>query len=450
MRTTAVSALRAACHRAGVGWSTGGPRIGTRRTPVAATSTPHRRAGWRGIATGASDNPDRQPETRTDEEAAAAADRAAFERMTVAELKDLLRARGQRVGGKKAELVERATSPTSSVGAGFSTSTAASRDRSSSYASTAAKKKPKSPPRMVWEVTDPPLPPRAPKLDKATQPSITVLSWNVNSIRALLEKDPDVLDKLAASEDADVVVLQETKLQTKNVPELDAKVLANYPHRVWNCSTKKLGYSGTALFTKHKPLNTWIDPFEMDEFTGEGRVVVAELTDAFVVGAYCPNSGEGLKRLTGRCGAWDPNMSRYLFELEQNSGGKPVIYVGDLNVANEPIDLWGNHAANSQASGYTPEERGSFKRLLLGPRDDGGAGLVDSFSDKHGVDAKAFTYFSYRAGARPRNRGWRIDYALVSESARGEVHDAFIRGDVGGSDHCPIGVVVKVCDENDF
>ena len=252
MRTTAVSALRAACHRAGVGWSTGGPRIGTRRTPVAATSTPHRRAGWRGIATGAaSDNPDRQPATRTDEEAAAAADRAAFERMTVAELKDLLRARGQRVGGKKAELVERATSPTSSVGAGFSTSTAASRDRSSSSsASTAAKKKPKSPPRMVWEVTDPPLPPRAPKLDKATQPSITVLSWNVNSIRALLEKDPDVLDKLAASEDADVVVLQETKLQTKNVPELDAKVLANYPHRVWNCSTKKLGYSGTALFTK--------------------------------------------------------------------------------------------------------------------------------------------------------------------------------------------------------
>ena len=160
MRTTAVSALRAACHRAGVGWSTAtGPRA-TRRTPVAATSMPHRRAGWRGIATGAaSDNQDRQPETRTDEEAAAAADRAAFERMTVAELKDLLRARGQRVGGKKAELVERATSPESSVGAGFSTSTAASRDRSSSSsASTAAKKKPKSPPRMVWEVTDPPLP----------------------------------------------------------------------------------------------------------------------------------------------------------------------------------------------------------------------------------------------------------------------------------------------------
>jgi hypothetical protein len=243
-----------------------GPRIGTRRTPVAATSTPHRRAGWRGIATGASDNPDRQPETRTDEEAAAAADRAAFERMTVAELKDLLRARGQRVGGKKAELVERATSPTSSVGAGFSTSTAASRDRSSSYASTAAKKKPKSPPRMVWEVTDPPLPPRAPKLDKATQPSITVLSWNVNSIRALLEKDPDVLDKLAASEDADVVVLQETKLQTKNVPELDAKVLANYPHRVWNCSTKKLGYSGTALFTKHETAE------HVDRSVRDGRV----------------------------------------------------------------------------------------------------------------------------------------------------------------------------------
>lgn len=414
----------------------GAPNVAARRSRWGVANRPPRASAAGG----------EQPETRTDEEAAEAADRAAFERMTVAELKDLLRARGQRVGGKKAELVERARAPGDDRGM-----TASSRSRTRAPASASASRRkpqnPKPPPRMRWDVTDPPLPPRASRLDRALHPSkLTVLSWNVNSIRALLDKDPDILDEVAESEDADVVLLQETKLQTKHVPEMDARVLAKYPYRTWNCSTSRLGYSGTAMFLRREPTRPpWHDPFEMDEFEGEGRVVCAELPNVFVVGAYCPNSGEGLARLRARTESWDPRMAAYLTSLQASGdGGKPVVYCGDLNVANEPIDLWGNHAANSLASGYTPEERDSFKRLLLGPIGDGGAGLVDTFREAHGADAKAFTYFSYRAGARPRNRGWRIDYALVSESLRGEVHDAFIRGDVGGSDHCPIGVVVKL------
>lgn len=436
MTTIPASAIRA-CSRSLVRWTaaSGAPNVAARRSRWGGANRPPRASAAGG----------EQPETRTDEEAAEAADRAAFERMTVAELKDLLRARGQRVGGKKADLVERARAPGDDRGM-----TASSRSPTRAPASTSASKRkppnPKPPPRMRWDVTDPPLPPRAPRLDRALHPSkLTVLSWNVNSIRALLDKDPDILDEVAASEDADVVLLQETKLQEKHVPEMDARVLAEYPYRTWNCSTSRLGYSGTAMFLRRQPTRApWHDPFEMDEFEGEGRVVCAELPNVFVVGAYCPNSGEGLARLRARTKEWDPRMSAYLSSLQASAGGKPVVYCGDLNVANEPIDLWGNHAANSLASGYTPQERDSFKRLLLGPIRDGGAGLVDTFREAHGTEAKAFTYFSYRAGARPRNRGWRIDYALVSESLRGEVHDAFIRGDVGGSDHCPIGVVVKL------
>ena len=208
----------------------GAPNVAARRSRWGVANRPPRASAAGG----------EQPETRTDEEAAEAADRAAFERMTVAELKDLLRARGQRVGGKKAELVERARAPGDDRGM-----TASSRSRTRAPASASASRRkpqnPKPPPRMRWDVTDPPLPPRAPRLDRALHPSkLTVLSWNVNSIRALLDKDPDILDEVAESEDADVVLLQETKLQTKHVPEMDARVLAKYPYRTWNCSTSRL------------------------------------------------------------------------------------------------------------------------------------------------------------------------------------------------------------------
>ena len=228
----------------------------------------------------------------------------------------------------------------------------------------------------------------------------------------------------------------------KHVGEVDAKVLAAFPHRVWNCSTARLGYSGTALFARSAPLSVWSDPFALEAFANEGRVVAAEFAACFVVGVYAPNSGDGLARLRPRTEGWDPAAAAFLADLE--SRGKPVVYCGDLNVAHAARDLWGNHAANEKSAGYTPEEREAFGRLLVGPRLEGGLGLVDSFRAVHPT-ASAYSYFSYRGEARKRNRGWRIDYALVSRELGegGRIHDAYIRGDVGGSDHCPVGVVLK-------
>ena len=263
---------------------------------------------------------------------------------------------------------------------------------------------------MRWEVSDPPPPPRGPHLD-ADAPALRVLSWNVNGVRALLEKDPDILDRIAEEESADVVVLQETKLQAKMVPEMDARVLEKYPHRVWNCATSRLGYSGVAMFCRSTPTSTWSDPFVVDGFEGEGRVVAFELDRAFVVGAYVPNSGDGLKRLDARVNAWDPAMAAYLRALE--SRGKPVVFCGDLNVARAEIDLWGRHRENARAPGFTPEERESFASLLVGDRTGGGLGMVDTFRHTH-PSAAAYSWWSYRGGARDKNRGWRIDYVLVS------------------------------------
>ena len=239
---------------------------------------------------------------------------------------------------------------------------------------------------MRWEVSDPPPPPRRPHLD-ADAPALRVLSWNVNGVRALLEKDPDILDRIAEEESADVVVLQETKLQAKMVPEMDARVLEKYPHRVWNCATSRLGYSGVAMFCRSTPTSTWSDPFVVDGFEGEGRVVAFELDRAFVVGAYVPNSGDGLKRLDARVNAWDPAMAAYLRELE--SRGKPVVFCGDLNVARAEMDLWGRHRENARAPGFTPEERESFASLLVGDRTGGGLGMVDTFRHTHPSAAAA-------------------------------------------------------------
>ena len=311
---------------------------------------------------------------------------------------------------------------------------------------------------MRWEVTDPPLPPRAPPL-ASDVPALRVVSWNVNGIRALLQKDPDVLDRVAREENADVFVLQETKIQAKQVDEIDARVLAEYPHRIWNCSTARLGYSGTALFSREAPLNAWTDPFvatatardgggeetragESTTFENEGRVVVAEFPRVFVVGAYVPNSGAELKRLAPRTNAWDPAMARYLRALEAK---KPVVYCGDLNVAAREIDLWGNHRANQKSAGFTPQERDAFARHYVG---DGGVRgqpkpFVDTFRAVHPT-ASAYSWFSYRGGARRANRGWRIDYVLASDTPELVVHDAYIRGDVGGSDHCPVGAVFRL------
>jgi exodeoxyribonuclease-3 len=313
----------------------------------------------------------------------------------------------------------------------------------------------------------------------------------VNGIRALLQKDPDVLDRVAREENADVFVLQETKIQAKQVDDIDARVLAEYPHRIWNCSTARLGYSGTALFSREAPLNAWTDPFVATEkrlsrqtsqtsddeklelelkknecaFKREGRVVVAEFPRVFVVGAYVPNSGAELARLGARTNAWDPSAARYLRALEAK---KPVVYCGDLNVAARDVDVWGNHRANAKSAGFTKEERDAFARHYVGlgggsenvENDENNVEndsnnvldsqsplpFVDTFRKRH-PNASAYSWFSYRGGARNKNRGWRIDYVLASDTPELVVHDAYIRGDVGGSDHCPVGVVLRLTGE---
>ena len=378
----------------------------------------------------------------------------------MAQLKTVLRSRGARLGGNKSELAARvakggAVTDDALVSAAGA-APAAARQRPS-----APREKPK--PVLAWEVTDPPLPPRALPL-ASDVPALRVVSWNVNGIRALLAKDPDILDRVAREENADVFVLQETKIQTKQVDEIDARVLAMYPHRVWNCSTARLGYSGTALFSREAPLRTWTDPFVSSTsgedataaaaFRDEGRVVVAEFPRVFVVGAYVPNSGAELKRLAPRINAWDPSAARYLRALEAK---KPVVYCGDLNVAARDIDLWGNHRANQKSAGFTPEERDAFARYYVGAVGDEADGdgdelepkpkpFVDTFRAAH-PNAAAYSWFSYRGGARRANRGWRIDYILASDTPELVVHDAYIRGDVGGSDHCPVGVVLRVAKE---
>ena len=451
------------------------------------------------------------PARRDDDDAAA---------LTVAQLKSLLRSRGERVGGRKADLVARvlATGGAATPGtpgertptdpAGGSPSPRGARaapsslaapsspaaSSSSSSVNTRRRKKPHPhPARMRWVVTDPPPPPRRP-FPPGDPPSLRVLSWNVNGLRALLDKDPDVLDRVAREEDADVVVLNETKLQEKMVPEMDARVLPEFPHRRWNCATARLGYSGVAVFCRDRVVRArrtkrWpatprdsetddsssnppddgsdetsgsspvrsvftSDPFEVPGFENEGRVITAELDAFFVVGAYVPNSGSTLGRLAPRISAWDPAAAAYLRSLERR--GKPVVFCGDLNVARGELDLWGRHAENAKCAGYTPEERESFEGLFVGGggggKDDGGEdvtharddgwGLADTFREAW-PGRRQYTWWSYRGGARAKNRGWRIDYVLVSSELRGRVHEGYIRGDVGGSDHCPVGVVIR-------
>ena len=379
----------------------------------------------------------------------------------MAQLKAVLRSRGARLGGNKSELAARVAKGGAVTADALVASAEASAQKKNVRAP--ARRRPSAPrerpkPVLAWEVTDPPLPPRARPL-ASDVPALRVVSWNVNGIRALLAKDPDILDRVAREENADVFVLQETKIQAKQVDEIDARVLAMYPHRVWNCSTARLGYSGTALFSREAPLNAWTDPFvatatardgggeetragESTTFENEGRVVVAEFPRVFVVGAYVPNSGAELKRLAPRTNAWDPAMARYLRALEAK---KPVVYCGDLNVAAREIDLWGNHRANQKSAGFTPQERDAFARHYVG---DGGVRgqpkpFVDTFRAVHPT-ASAYSWFSYRGGARRANRGWRIDYVLASDTPELVVHDAYIRGDVGGSDHVPVGAVLRL------
>ncbi len=244
------------------------------------------------------------------------------------------------------------------------------------------------------------------------------ISWNVNGLRAVVKKG---FEDIFWSLDADFVCLQETKLQEGQI-SLDLPGYESY----W-CYAEKKGYSGTAIFTRHTPLSVSYN-LGVPEHDSEGRVITLEYGDFYLVCVYTPNSQDGLRRLDYRM-SWEDDFREYLCELDK---AKPVIVCGDMNVAHEEIDLK-NPATNHMNPGFSDEERGKFTELL-------DAGFIDTFRSLYPDRTDAYSWWSYRAAARQRNVGWRIDYFVVSERLRGNIKDAYILPEVMGSDHCPVGL----------
>jgi exodeoxyribonuclease-3 len=248
-----------------------------------------------------------------------------------------------------------------------------------------------------------------------------LISWNVNGIRSVREKG--FMD-FFKSIDADVFCLQETK-----VSEGQIEICLEGYFQYWNYAQKK-GYSGTALFSKVKPIlvDYGIGILEHD---GEGRVITAEFENYYVVTVYTPNAKRALERLPYRM-IWEDVFRTYLKKLEQK---KPVIVCGDLNVAHKEIDLK-NPSTNRKNAGFTDEERGKFTELVE-------AGFVDTFRHFYPEEKDAYTWWSYMFKAREKNVGWRIDYFCVSENLVGNLESAKIHSEVYGSDHCPVELVLK-------
>ncbi len=242
-----------------------------------------------------------------------------------------------------------------------------------------------------------------------------LVSWNVNGLRACVGKG---FEDSFKSLDADVFCLQETKMQEGQL-DLQFPGYESY----WNYADKK-GYSGTAIYTRVKPLSVTMD-MGIDQHDHEGRVIAAEYEKFYLVCVYVPNSQDGLKRLDYRM-QWEDDFRAYVTALAQKKG---VIICGDLNVAHEEIDLK-NPSSNRRNAGFTDEERGKFNELLL-------AGFIDSWRMLN-PDTVKYSWWSYRFQARQRNAGWRIDYFLVSDSLKDAVTGAEIHNEILGSDHCPV------------
>lgn len=247
-----------------------------------------------------------------------------------------------------------------------------------------------------------------------------LISWNVNGLRACAGKG---FGESFKALDADVVCLQETKMQAGQL-DLEFDGYESY----WNYADKK-GYSGTAIYTRIKPLSVSND-IGIDEHDHEGRVITMEFDDFYLVCVYVPNSQDELKRLTYRM-KWEDDFRSHVSGLAEKKG---VVICGDLNVAHNDIDIK-NPASNRHNAGFTDEERGKFNALL-------DAGFVDSWRMLN-PDTVKYSWWSYRFKARERNAGWRIDYFIVSESMKDRISGAEIHNEIFGSDHCPVELDLK-------
>lgn len=247
------------------------------------------------------------------------------------------------------------------------------------------------------------------------------ISWNVNGLRACEGKGfSDIFRTL----NADFFCLQETKMQHGQL-DLQFEGYQSF----WNYAEKK-GYSGTAIFTKHQPLQVTYG-LGVDEHDHEGRVITLEMPDFYLVTVYVPNAQDGLKRLAYRM-KWDEDFRTYLKALDAT---KPVIVCGDLNVAHQEIDLK-NPKTNRRNAGFTDEEREQFTKLL-------GSGFTDSYRHFYPTLEGAYSWWSYRFKAREKNAGWRIDYFVVSNRLMPRISSAAIHNEVFGSDHCPVELVME-------
>ncbi len=247
------------------------------------------------------------------------------------------------------------------------------------------------------------------------------ISWNVNGIRACVGKGfNDVFSEI----DADIFCLQETKLQAGQID------LAPEGYNCcWNYAEKK-GYSGTAVFSKEKPLDVFYgikEPF----YDNEGRVITLEFPDYYFVTCYTPNSQDGLRRLEYRM-SWEDKFRAYILSLDRQ---KPVIYCGDLNVAHNEIDLK-NPKTNTRNPGFTDEEREKMTTIL-------NCGFIDTFRYLY-PEKVEYSWWSYRFSARQKNIGWRIDYFIVSERLKDKIADAKIHTEIYGSDHCPVELLIDL------
>lgn len=249
------------------------------------------------------------------------------------------------------------------------------------------------------------------------------ISWNVNGIRAAAKKG--AFD-FFAEEDADFICLQETKATCDIVRDMGWGI----GYSVFANEAEKKGYSGTAIVTKHEPIAVEYG-LGIEEHDNEGRVVTVEMEDYYLVTVYTPNSQNELRRLPYRQG-WDID---FLTKMKQLEAKKPVIFCGDLNVAHTEEDL-ANPKSNKKNAGFSPEERAGFDQIVA-------SGFVDTFREFTQGNGH-YSWWSYRAGARARNVGWRIDYFCISEALRPKLKSSIIRPDILGSDHCPVQIEIDI------
>lgn len=253
-----------------------------------------------------------------------------------------------------------------------------------------------------------------------------LISWNVNGLRAVINKGfVDFFNKI----DADIFCIQETKMQEDQINEEIKNIFKGY-NEYWNSAEKK-GYSGTAIFSKQKPINVTYG-IGIEEHDKEGRVITLEFEKFYMVNCYTPNSKRELERLDYRM-VWEDEFRKYLLKLNEN---KPVILCGDLNVAHEEIDLK-NPKTNRKNAGFTDEERNKMTELL-------NAGFTDTFRFLYPTKPDCYSWWSYMFKAREKNAGWRIDYFIVSKSIEDKIKESYIYSEVLGSDHCPVGLEIEL------